>query len=180
MTGSRPMTDEEIGLVLTNLKSLRDRTMCLIGIRCGFRISEILSLKIENVTQYGKIANQITVDRSNMKGKHSSRTVPIHPQAKKALEEYLLQIGSYEPKTRLFPFSRQHAHRLLKSATNAAKLEGKVSTHSLRKTFCDRVHTALGENIFKTQIAMGHASPSSTVHYLSFKQEEINSAILGT
>jgi site-specific recombinase XerD len=78
-----------------------------------------------------------------------------------------------------FPFSRQHGHRILKGAFNAAQLQGKVSTHSLRKTFCDRVHTALGENIFKTQIAMGHNSPASTVHYLSFKQSEIDSAIMG-
>lgn len=179
MTGSRPLTDEEIELVLGNLKSLRDQTMCLIGIRCGFRISEILSLRIENVTQFGKVANQITVNRANMKGKHSSRTVPLHPQAKKALEEYLLTFRSYDLKTKLFPFCRQHAHRLLKAATNQAQLAGKVSTHSLRKSFADRVHTALGENIFKTQQAMGHKSVSSTARYLSFCEEEISNAILG-
>src|SRR5580700_7486848 len=100
MVGSRPMTDEEIELVLSNLKSLRDRTMCVIGIRCGFRISEILSLKVENVTQFGKVSNQITVNRANMKGKQSSRTVPLHPQAKKAIEDYMLTLGSYDLKTR--------------------------------------------------------------------------------
>ena len=180
MTGSRPLTDQEIELVLANLKSLRDQTMCLIGIRCGFRISEILSLRVENVMQFGKVANQITVNRANMKGKHSSRTVPLHPQAKKALEEYLLTFRSYDLKTRLFPFSRQHAHRILKAATNAAQLSGKVSTHSLRKSFADRVHKALGENIFKTQQALGHKSVASTAHYLSFSQDEITEAILGT
>ena len=179
MQGSRPLTDQEIELVLANLKSLRDRTMCLIGIRCGFRISEILSLRIENVTQFGKVANQITVNRANMKGKQSSRTVPLHPQAKKVIEEYLQQMKLYDLKTRLFPMTRQHAHRLLKEATNKAQLSGKVSTHSLRKTFADRVHTALGENIFKTQQAMGHRSVASTAHYLSFKEDEITKAILG-
>jgi integrase len=179
MTGSRPLKDEEIELVLSHLTSVRDRTLMVIGIRCGFRISEILSLRIENVTQYGKVADQITVNRANMKGKHSSRTVPLHPQAKKALEEYLAQMSSYEPKTRLFPFSRQHAHRILKEATNKAQLTGKVSTHSLRKTFASKVHAALGENIFKTQQALGHKSVSSTAHYLSFREEEITEAILG-
>ena len=177
--GSRPLTDQEIELVLFNLKNQRDRALCLIGVRCGFRISEILSLRIENVMQYGKVANQITVNRCNMKGKHSSRTVPLHPQAKKAIEDYLLTFSSYEPKTRLFPFTRQHADRLLKKATRAAQLTGKVSTHSLRKSYAARVHKALGENIFKTQQAMGHKSVSSTAHYLSFDQAEIDQAILG-
>ena len=180
MVGSRPLSDKEIEIVLTNLTSLRDKALFLTGIKCGFRISELLSLKVENVTQYGQMANQITVDRRNMKGKHSSRTVPLHPQAKKAIEEYLSKIGSYEPKTRLFPFTRQHADKILRKAFDQAKLEGKVTTHSMRKSFCDRVHSALGENIFKTQIAMGHSSPASTVRYLSFKQEEIDEAILGT
>lgn len=180
MIGSRPLTDAEIELVLANLTNLRDRALFLTGIRTGFRISELISLRIENITQYGQVANQITVNRSNMKGKHSSRTVPLHPQAKKAIEEYLSQMDTYEPKTKLFPFTRQYADKILRKATSAAKLEGKVSTHSMRKTFANKVHTALGENIFKTQKAMGHASVSSTAHYLSFNQDEINEAILGT
>lgn len=180
MTGSRPLSDQEIELLLTNLKTVRNKAMCVIGIRCGFRISEILSLRIENVTQFGKVANQITVNRSNMKGKHSSRTVPLHPQAKKFIEEYISQMTNAGPKTKLFPFGRQMAHKILKDAANAAKLEGKVSTHSLRKSFAERVHTALGENIFKTQQALGHKSVSSTAHYLKFNQNEINDAILGT
>lgn len=180
MIGSRPLTDQEIEVVLLNLTNTRDRTLFLVGIRTGFRISELLSLRIENVIQYGKVANQITVSRSNMKGKHSSRTVPLHPQAKKALEKYLLTFSSYELKTRLFPFSRQHGHRILKAAFNEAQLTGKVSTHSMRKSFANKVHAALGENIFKTQQALGHKSVSSTASYLSFKQDEINDAIMGT
>lgn len=179
MIGSRPLTDTEIELVLSHLTGIRDKALFITGLKTGFRISELLSLKVENVIQYGQIANQITVNRSNMKGRHSSRTVPLHPQAKKILEEYLLTIGQYDLRTRLFPFTRRHASRILKTAANAAELEGKVTTHSMRKSFCDRVHKALGENIFKTQKAMGHKSLSSTAHYLSFKQDEINKAILG-
>lgn len=179
MIGSRPLSDQEIELVLTHLICFRDKTMFIIGLRSGFRISEILSLTIANVTQYDKVANQITVSRSNMKGKHSSRTVPLHPQAKKYLEEYVSTIKNMKPETKLFDFKRQRAHVILKEAFNKAKLEGKVSSHSLRKSFASKVHKALGENIFKTQQALGHKSLSSTAHYLSFDSQEINEAILG-
>jgi integrase len=179
MTGSRPLTDEEIELVLSQLNSVRDKTLFVVGLRTGFRISELLSLKIENIMQYGQVASQITVARSNMKGKHSSRTVPLHPQAKKFLEEYVSQMRPYDLKTRLFPFSRQHGHRILKAAFNEAQLMGKVSTHSMRKSFCQRVHEKLKGDLIKTQAAMGHRSIQSTVSYLSFKNEEVEEAILG-
>ncbi len=178
-TGSRPLTDQEIEVVLGYLTNVRDKALMVTGIRTGFRISELLSLTIANVTQYGKVANQITVTRSNMKGKHSSRTVPLHPQAKKALEDYVATMGNVRPETKLFDFKRQRGHSILKEAFNKAQLEGKVSTHSMRKSFCAKVHKALGENIYKTQQAMGHASLSSTAHYLSFNQTEIDQAIVG-
>ena len=180
MSGSRPLTDQEIEVVLGYLDNLRDKALMVTGIRTGFRISELLSLTIANVTQYGKVANQITVNRSNMKGKQCSRTVPLHPQAKKALEDYISTMTDVRPESKLFDFKRQRGHSILKDAFNKAQLEGKVSTHSMRKTFCNKVHTALGENIFKTQKAMGHASLSSTAHYISFMQSEIDAAILGT
>jgi integrase/recombinase XerD len=179
MSGSRPLSDSEIEAVLGYLTCVRDKTMFVVGLRSGFRISEILSLTVANVTQYGKVANQITVNRKSMKGKHSSRTVPLHPQAKKALEDYIATMGSVRPETKLFDFKRQRGHSILKEAFNKAQLEGKVSTHSLRKSFASRVHKALGENIYKTQQALGHASLSSTAHYLSFDQSEINEAIVG-
>lgn len=179
MVGSRPLIDSEIELVLSTLTNLRDRTLFVTGIRTGFRISELTSLTIDNVMQFGKVANQITVNRSNMKGKHSSRTVPLHPQAKRFLEEYISTIQILGPKTELFPICRQHASKVLKKAFNKAQLNGKVSTHSMRKSFANKVHAALGENIFKTQQALGHKNVSSTAHYLNFRQSEIDEAILG-
>lgn len=178
MIGCRPLTDEEVELVLSHLDAPRDRCLLILGIRTGFRISELISLTFRDIMEYGEIANQVTVRRSSMKGKHAGRTVPLHPQAKEALTIYL-QSRSYNLQDRLFPFTRQHAWRIFKGAVRAAKLTGKLGTHAMRKTFADRVFNALDENIFKTQAALGHKNPASTVNYLSFKQEEITAAILG-
>jgi excisionase family DNA binding protein len=59
------------------------------------------------------------------------------------------------------------------------ELRGKVATHSMRKTFADRVYEALGRDIFRTQKALGHRNINSTVQYLSFKEQDIEAAILG-
>ena len=49
----------------------------------------------------------------------------------------------------------------------------------MRKTFADRVYEALGHDIFRTQKALGHKNINSTVQYLSFKEADIEAAIMG-
>jgi site-specific recombinase XerD len=68
---------------------------------------------------------------------------------------------------------------ILKAAFNELKMTGKISSHVMRKSYCIRVHKALGEKIEKTQRAMCHRSISSTVSYLQIDSEEITKAILG-
>jgi integrase len=178
MIGSRPLTDEEINAVLTHLTTTRDKALFILGIRTGFRISELLSLTIKDVSQkQGGICDRITVRRANMKGSVSSRSVVLHPDAKRILRE--LNLSSYGLTSRLFPFTRMQAHRIIKRAVNRACLEGKVTTHSMRKTFASRVYEALDHDLVKTQAAMGHRSVSSTIAYLSFNQEDVDEAILG-
>jgi integrase len=115
-----------------------------------------------------------------MKGKNQSRTVVLHPEAKAALEGYInTHMATATPEERLFPICRQSADRILRRAVKRARIEGKVSTHSFRKSFCKKVYEALGRDLVNTQRAMGHRSVQSTISYLSFDQEAINQAIKG-
>jgi site-specific recombinase XerD len=74
--------------------------------------------------------------------------------------------------------SREQAWRILKDAFNSNELSGQLGTHAMRKTFCNRVYEHLNHDLVKTQRAMGHANVNSTVSYLSFREEEIDAAIL--
>jgi integrase len=178
MIGSRPLSDQEVVAVLGSLKNARNRCLFLIGIKCGYRISEILSLTVENCTQHGKIKESITVTRANMKGKIRSRTVILHEDVKKALVE--MGVLNMNATDRLFPIGRTQAFRIFKSVFNKEKLVGKVTTHSARKTFAKKIYHALKKDLIGTQKALGHASMNSTVSYLSFEQSEIDNAIKGT
>ncbi len=175
MSGSRPLDNTEIDTIISLLKTERDKCMFIVGIYTGFRISELLSLTVDSVTQYGKIRGEIEVRRCNMKGKRMSRTVVLHPKAKEALEKYVPTVKGI----RLYAISRRQAHRVICDAVSTAELSGKISTHSMRKTFAKRVYHALGRDLVNTQRAMGHASMNSTVSYLSFDQDAINAAIIG-
>lgn len=172
---SRPLTNEEIQTSLESLKNPRDKLLLIIGLRTGFRISEILSFKVSDVLQYGQIKGTLTVARKNMKGKFTSRSTPTHSDIKEALLPVLTGLKEND---KLFPFTARHASRILKNAFIKAKLQGNVSTHSARKTFAKKMHDYFQKDLVKTQKALGHASISSTVHYISFDEKEVEEAIL--
>ncbi len=52
MRGTRPLTDEEIEIVSGSFSGrfeLRDRALFLLGVKSGFRISELLSLRLNEI-----------------------------------------------------------------------------------------------------------------------------------
>jgi len=191
MKGCRPLKEREVLGVLRSLGgrwAARDRALVLLGIKSGFRISELLSLRLGDVVQHGKLVDRISVRRRNMKGKVSGRTVLLHPVAREALTTWLKQLqpcNRWQADTCLFlsgkgenrPITRIHAYRLFKNACAANRMQGVLATHSLRKTFAHRIYERLGRDLLKTQRALGHKSITSTVQYLSFSEEEIDRAI---
>jgi len=175
---SRSLTDSEINQIVAHMDSKRDRALFVLGCKTGFRISELLSLCISDVSQKdSSICDNITVRRCNMKGKSVSRTVPLHDKAKEALSLYIHSVPLIST-SKLFPISRIHAWRILKAATNALQLKGKVSTHSMRKSFAMGVYERTNKDIVATQKALGHASLASTSHYLDVNRDTVDAAIL--
>ena len=60
---------------------------------------------------------------------------------------------------------RQTAHDILKKAFIAAGLNGKLATHSLRKSFAQRVYNKSGD-IYLVQELLSHRNISTTQKYL--------------
>lgn len=191
MTGCRPLTDAEIVSVsgsFAGRHAARDKALFVLGTKTGFRISELLSLKVQDVWQDGRAMHHVTVERRNTKGKAVGRTLPLHETARLAIEAWLCELKAPRGDDYLFKsgkganqaISRQQAHKVIVDAFKANGLSGKVATHSMRKTFAAKVHEALGNDVFKTQRALGHRSIQSTLSYLEINQDEINAAILNT
>lgn len=186
MKGMRPLTDNEAHEVQAQLKG-RDAALFALGVRTGFRISELLSLKVSDVmSPSGQIAASVEVRRRSVKGKTASRRVVIHAQAQEALaswlkvmrEEGYTMAGSLFPSRKGGAISRVQAWRILSDAYARAGLEGRLGTHSMRKTFANRVYDKLGHDLLRTQAALGHRQITSTAAYLSFRESDINAAIL--
>lgn len=192
MKGCRPLTDAEVADVLASFfgrYAARDRALFILGTKSGFRISELLSLRIGDVIQAGKIVDRVTVRRANMKKKLEGRTVLLHPDAKAALTTWVDQLrglGYMSADDFVFQsrvgtnrsICKAQAWKIIHRTAVDAGLTGKIGTHTLRKTFANAVYERLGRDLVRTQKALGHRNINSTVSYLSFREEDIDAAIL--
>ncbi len=193
MKGCRPLDTREVREALDGFEGKtikRDRAMFLVGTRAGFRISELLSIQVRDVCEKGHLLDRVTVRRKNMKGQTESRSVVLHPQAKKAVADLLEEMaaeGEVTPDTFLFrsrkgmnrPINREQAWRILRRAFEKKKITGRVATHSMRKYFAEQVYKKLNHDLVRTAAALGHKSITSTVAYIGFMEEDIDRAILG-
>lgn len=188
MKGCRPLTDPEIVAIKEAFVRTRDKALFILGLKTGLRISELLSLKVGDVYLHGRVGDVVYVERKHMKKKLEGRAVPLHQDAKIALSVWIKELEEAkkaDPNNPLFrsrkgqgAITRIQAFRILKDAYAANGLMGKLGTHSMRKTFADRIYNRLSRDLIKTQRALGHKSIDSTISYLSFREEEITEAIL--
>jgi integrase len=198
MKGVRPFTDEEITAIKASFcgrYAARDRALFVVGLRTGFRISELLSLRKKDIYAHGKVLDRVSVERKHMKKKTQGRTVLLHPEARAALSVWLEQMGklfgTVTEDTPLFcsrvkgsngqlrPIARETAWRILKHVCVANELSGRVGCHSWRKAFASKMYEALHKDLVKVQRTLGHLNINSTVAYLaSFRNAEIDAAII--
>ena len=149
----------------------------------------LLSLKVGDVWQNGRAVTDLLFDKSIVKGGEVSRAVPVNRDGRLAIEALIAwhrEQYRIAHKTRpLFPsrngrgrqrMSRRTAHDVLKAAFEAAGLNGHLATHSLRKSFAQRLYDRTGD-IFAVQEMLGHASVATTQKYLGVNYASVREAL---
>lgn len=192
MKGTRPLNNSEIQLVSARFDGrfeVRNRGLFMLGVSTGGRISELLSLTIGDVYQNQKPVTDLLFDRSIVKGGEVSRTVPVNSDGRAAIENLIdwhrERYNNTDPDRPLFPsrnqkgtvaVNRQTAHDMLKKAFQAAGLNGKLATHSLRKSFAQRVYEE-SDDIYLVQELLGHRNVSTTQKYISVNYATAREAV---
>lgn len=203
MKGMRPFTDREIAALSRQLgrrrDGARDVALLTLGIQTGFRISELLSITLSDLVVDGRIAEQISVARRHMKKQFEGRTVRLAPGTRERLADWIDELGrrGYQAaddfvfQSRVAgnrAISKSHAWNIVHRAARACGITGPIGTHSMRKTFADRMY-AVFEKKYKgkdttgmgalraVSKSLGHANINNTDKYLSFREEDIDSAI---
>ena len=192
MKGTRPLDNDEIRQVaaaFTGTFSVRNRGLFMIGVSTGGRISELLSLRVGDVYQNNKPVSDLLYSKSIVKGGEVSRSVPVNADGRKAIDalvnwhrEHYRSVASKRPlfpsrhNSGTVPMHRQTAHAILKTAFIEAGLNGHIATHSLRKSFAQRLYEATGD-IFAVQEMLGHRNVSTTQKYLGVNYSSIKKAV---
>lgn len=188
-TKTRALTDAEVKLMADSFYGkyeYRDRALFLLGVRTGYRVSELLRLTIGDFIQYGEVVSRISI--TNTKN-GSTRSVPLHPEAQETVAVWIAQLRTWgitkatnpvfvSQKDTTKAISRVQAYRIIKVAAKCNRLSGVVATHSMRKTLGRRAYEVSGENIYKVADVLGHRDVNSTRHYLDIPQKEIDAIIL--
>ena len=193
MKGTRSLNNEELTLISNSFEgkyAVRDRSLILIGISTGGRISELLSLTIGDVYQNKKPVESLHFNRDVVKGKENARAVPVNSDGIGAIAELIdwhkEMYGSLDTGRPLFPsrqsrkqrisaVTRQRAHQIFKQVCQRAGLNGNLATHSLRKSYAQRLYAILAD-IFSVKEMLGHRNVTTTQAYLGVDIEKVKKA----
>ena len=150
-----------------------------LGINWGLRVSDLVSLTVDDVTLTSATDNHIRV-REQKTGK--IRTITVTPKIKKEIEHYI-ESHKLENSHWLFP-SRQRNKQgeidHINTKTLYLQLEkvadylgwDYVGTHTLRKTYGYWLYKASDHNIALVQRELNHSSQAVTLRYIGITQEE--------
>lgn len=155
-------------------KELRDSAMLELLYATGIRVSELISLKIEDVN--------LQMEYITCRDTSRERIVPFGTVAKNALGTYLTKgrpgLVADEKSPYLFTncsgraMSRQGFWKLVKSYGKKAGITAELTPHTLRHSFA--VHlVSNGADLHSVQEMLGHSDISTTQVYADMNQSRI-------
>lgn len=164
---------KQIDAMKRYLKSgnIRDYLLFVLGINSGLRISDLLSLQVQDVKGKERVSL-----REQKTGK--TKDFPLSDTCQKAVKEYLhtkeLMTGFLFPSRKgQGPISRVQAYRILNQAAQAIGIKEQIGTHTLRKTFGYWAYQA-GVDVTRIQKLLNHSAPSVTLAYIGITKEELD------
>lgn len=176
------LTSKEVELLLEqpkdiDLKGIRDKAMLEFAYATGMRVTEIISLNIEDVNiEEGYVA---------CNGRSKSRKIPLGSMSQKALQEYINDARAYlikdDDENALFVnvngtrLTRQGFWKIIKYYKEQAHIEKDITPHVLRHSFAAHL-LQNGADLKSIQMMLGHSDISSTQVYMQFQDPGIKNA----
>lgn len=155
-------------------KEMRDRAMLELLYATGIRVTELISLKIEDVN--------IQMEYITCRDANKERIVPFGSVAKEALQEYLAEgrpnLVTDETSDYLFTncsghaMSRQGFWKLVKHYGKKAGITTELTPHTLRHSFAMHL-VSNGADLHSVQEMLGHSDVSTTQIYANMNQNRI-------
>ena len=155
------------------------RNIALLALmaKAGLRVGEVVALEAEDIRLSERSGWAII--RSGKGNKR--REVPLNAEVRAALRAYLEARPPF-PAERLFvsrtgaPLSARDVQRLVAALAQKARIEGKVTPHTLRHTFATRA-VEKGVDLAALSALLGHESLATTSRYLHPSRERLAEAV---
>ncbi|OGJ13380.1 hypothetical protein A3K82_00635 [Candidatus Pacearchaeota archaeon RBG_19FT_COMBO_34_9] len=164
------LTKEEVKRLFNSLPNKKSKLMISLIYACGFRISELLNLKISDLN-----FEEMTGYVRQAKGK-KDRVFNIPQFLLKFLKKQVLSQQESKqdylftgPKGKL---TDRNIQKIVRIATKKAGIEKEVHPHTLRHSFATHL-LENGTDIRKIQELLGHADLSTTQIYTHISTEEL-------
>lgn len=173
------LSSQEVSLLLEqprgeDLKSIRDKAMLEIAYATGMRVTEIISLNI----------NDIDLENSSVicKNENKQRIIPLGKMSLQALKEYIItarpNIIKDDKEQALFVnvngrrLTRQGFWKIIKYYKEQAHITKDITPHVLRHSFATHL-LQNGADLKSIQTMLGHSDISSTQVYMQFQDDSI-------
>lgn len=173
--------DEWIAAFANHLKEKneRDFVMFMVGIHTGLRISDILPIRVRDVED----THLVVLEKKTKK----QRRIVMHRDLRRLLKEYIKDMERTEllfpsqrksPTGRTVPIGRWRAWEILKDAQKAVGYDGRIGTHTMRKTFGFRYYQQY-KDVAELQEIFNHTSQSETLRYIGVMSERVERKVAG-
>lgn len=173
----------------------RDNMLFIVGINFGLRVSDLRVLRFSNlINPNNTFKDSFPVFEKktrNTRKKKKNRYITINTAVIEAvtlylentpgvrLSDYMFRSQSNNGSNENTPLRAQSIDRILKGFAKDLNLNMRMSTHTLRKTFC--YHQMLMSHndprkLLLLQKMLNHSSPAQTLDYIGITEEEIDEA----
>jgi integrase/recombinase XerD len=182
----KPLTVQEIDELLeqparrATPEAKRDRAMLELMYATGLRVTELVSLDMQDVQLEGEKPYVRLIGKGNRE-----RQIPLLDQPVQEVREYIqnarTRLVGDRKETALFVnrrgerLTRQGFWLILKGYAMEAGIHGRVTPHTLRHSFATHMLRG-GMDIHKVQELLGHANISTTQVYTQVSREHIREA----
>lgn len=174
------ISKEESLVLIEKVKNPKYKTLILLMLDCGLRVSETVTLKLKN---FDFQKRTLTV-RSMKKRNEEYRTIPISDRLYRQLANYLesCKIKINDGENFLFPSYTKKGHLCRKTVWRVLSGYGSklniqnLHPHTLRHTFATH-HLNNGTKLEEIKTMLGHSSYDTTLIYASIPTEELKKKI---
>ncbi|MEM6525923.1 MAG: site-specific tyrosine recombinase/integron integrase [Bacteroidota bacterium] len=155
------LSRSNIDSIISKANNLKHKTMIALAYSAGLRVGELMSLKISDID-----SSRMFIHIKEAKG-NKDRLVPLSKNILRMMREYYRM---YQPKDYMFEGQKESKYtsssfnKLLKTAAKKAKINKKITAHTLRHSFATHL-LEKGTDIRVIQKLLGHNSIRTTMIY---------------